>query len=474
MQKQLKWLVLVTILLAVIVSALLISNKGDKEPEGPKKLLLVDKELSDVSKIMIENETDNFIVEQINGGFAFSDIDANLLNFEYVQQLIADSAYVEYLQLVEENAKEVSVFGLDVPSSKVNIVYKDQQQLNLWIGAPGPKENTRYVLNKDNNNVYLFNEAATIRFTMSIKRYLDFVIVPPHEISDVMKTIKSVTYQGKMLGRPIVIERIDESDEVQLRDASSFGVTSHLMIEPTVQKLDLGVAIDQFKAIVGLLGHGIEQYNASAETLKQYGFDEPELLVDFEFSPDGVVDAIPYQLKVTKKDLQYFAMVNNNGVIHKIENEAFLQLSYEKLISRWFYTPLLLDVSQLSIEVNQKKYDFVIEKTTKNNIDVTLNKKEIDSDAFRKFYNLVVSASHDGTYQPFENKNKVEQLRIEFSYIDELKSNDVVQYYQGSTRRNNVCFADVCDFVIRDTYIDYIENAIIALEENKDFRVDWQ
>lgn len=474
MQKQLKWLVLVTVLLAVVVGSLLIFSNPEKGPEKPEAHLLMDKQINDVMKITIKNETDDFVVEQIGGGFAFANINAELLNFEYVQQLIADSAYVEYLELVKDNADDVSVFGLENPVSKVTIQYNDSKELTLWVGNPGPQKNTRYVLDKNNSKVYLFDEAATIRFTMSIKRYLDFVLVPPNEISDVMKTIASVTYEGKMLPRPIVIKKIDETDENQLRQASSFGVASHLMIEPTLQKLDLGEAIDQFMALVGLLGYGVEEYNATPETLKKYGFDDPLLIANFDFSPDGAREAVPYQLKIVQKDQEYFAMVNNNGVIHKIEDEAFLHLSYEKLISRWFYTPLLLDINQLNIVINQKNYDFVIEKPSKNTIEVTLNGKKVDSDAFRKFYNLVVSASHDGTYQPFNKNNQKELMTIEFGYIDDLKLNDVVKYYQGDTRRNKVCFGEVCDFVIRDTYVEFIENAVNALLENKDFRVDWQ
>lgn len=474
MQKQLKWLVLVTVLLAVVVGSLLIFSNPEKGPEKPEAHLLMDKQINDVMKITIKNETDDFVVEQIGGGFAFANINAELLNFEYVQQLIADSAYVEYLELVKDNADDVSVFGLENPVSKVTIQYNDSKELTLWVGNPGPQKNTRYVLDKNNNNVYLFDEAATIRFTMSIKRYLDFVLVPPNEISDVMKTITSVTYEGKILPQPIVIKKIDETDENQLRQASSFGVASHLMIEPTLQKLDLGEAIDQFMALVGLLGYGVEEYNATPETLKKYGFDDPLLIANFDFSPDGAREAVPYQLKIVQKDQEYFAMVNNNGVIHKIEDEAFLHLSYEKLISRWFYTPLLLDIDQLNIVINQKNFDFVIEKPSKNTIEVTLNGKKVDSDTFRKFYNLVVSASHDGTYQPFNKNNQKELMTIEFGYIDDLKLNDVVKYYQGDTRRNKVCFGEVCDFVIRDTYVEFIENAVNALLENKDFRVDWQ
>lgn len=474
MQKQLKWLVLVTVLLAVVVGSLLIFSNPEKGPEKPEAHLLMDKQINDVMKITIKNETDDFVVEQIGGGFAFANINAELLNFEYVQQLIADSAYVEYLELVKDNADDVSVFGLENPVSKVTIQYNDSKELTLWVGNPGPQKNTRYVLDKNNSKVYLFDEAATIRFTMSIKRYLDFVLVPPNEISDVMKTITSVTYEGKILPQPIVIKKIDETDENQLRQASSFGVASHLMIEPTLQKLDLGEAIDQFMALVGLLGYGVEEYNATPETLKKYGFDDPLLIANFDFSPDGAREAVPYQLKIVQKDQEYFAMVNNNGVIHKIEDEAFLHLSYEKLISRWFYTPLLLDINQLNIVINQKNYDFVIEKPSKNTIEVTLNGKKVDSDAFRKFYNLVVSASHDGTYQPFNKNNQKELMTIEFGYIDDLKLNDVVKYYQGDTRRNKVCFGEVCDFVIRDTYVEFIENAVNALLENKDFRVDWQ
>lgn len=474
MQRQMKWLISITIVLAVLVGVLLVFDDEDKKPVTLVESLLVNKELEDVLMIQVENESDGFVVRQENGGFIFSDIDAQLLNLEYVQQLIADSVYVEYLELVKENADDLNVFGLDSPVSTVMIQYKGDEKLELWIGDPGPKKNTRYVLDKNDGNVYLFNESATIRFTMSVDRYIDFIIVPPHEISDVMRTIKSVTYQGKMLKEPIVIEMIDVTNETQLRAASSFGVASHLMLKPTLQKLDLGEAINQFKAIVGLLNYGVADYNVTAETLKEYGFDDPELLVHFEFSPDGVREATPYQLKITKKDNQYFAMVNNNGVIHKIEDEAFLHLTYEKMISRWFYTPLLLDIEQLSIKTNQKTYDIVIEKPSKNEIDVSINGKVVDSEAFRKFYNLIVSASHDGIYQPFEKSEKNQIMQISFNYIDPLKEDDVITYYSGDARRNNVCYSNVCEFAIRDTYVEYVETAILSLLAETSFRSDWQ
>lgn len=474
MQKQIKGLFLITVLLAVVVGALLFIEPKKEPIDKPTETLLIKKEINDVLNITVENETDEFTVSQEDGGFSFSNVDVELLNIEYLQQLIADSAFVEYIELVKENTNELDVFGLEDPVSKVAIQYKNNETLNLWVGNPGPIENTRYVLDSDSNNVYLFEEAATIRFTMSIERYLDYVIVPPHEVADVMKTIQSVTYRGTMLNRPIVIQKIDEDDPTQLRVATSFGVASHLMVKPTLQKLDLKEANDQFSALVGLLSYGIEAYNTTLKTQNEYGFNNPDLLIDFEFSPNGEVEPIPYQLKVVKKEGEHFVMVNNNGVIHKIENEAFLSLSYETLISRWFYTPLLLDVDQLRIEINQKEYVFNIQKLSKNDISVTVNNQSINTDLFRKFYNLVVSASHDGTYQPFTLKDQAKLMEIEFSYIDNEKSNDVVQYYAGDTRRNNVCYANVCDFVIKDNYIEYIQNAITSLINGDDFRVDWQ
>jgi hypothetical protein len=119
------------------------------------------------------------------------------------------------------------------------------------------------------------------------------------------------------------------------------------------------------------------------------------------------------------------------------------------------------------------EHEFSIEKLGNNKIKVLKDGEVIDSDAFRKFYNLVVSASHDGVYQPFSSSTS-SILEIEFDYIEKDKPNDIVKYYQGGARRNNVCFNDTCEFAIKETYVDYIKNAISLLESDETFPTDWE
>ena len=470
--KQFRVLIIITVIVVLATAALFLLQDKKETPTNQEPNLISNRDFLDVARIRVVNKQDSMIVVQENGGFYMEEVPSEIINPEYLQQIVADSAYIEYEQRIED-VNNLSDFGLDDPESVVEITYSNNESLTLLLGNEGPISNTRYVYNENDENVYLFKKAATIRFIMSKNDFVNYVIVPPHEVQDVLSTISYVKYDGKLLERPIVIEKVDTTNENQVAQASSFGVASHLMVDPTLQKVDLREANLQFSALVGLLNHGIVAYNATDSQLEQVGLLDPDLVIDFDFSPDAQREAQRYNLKVSTIDNQSYVMVNNNRVIHKIEEEAFLNIAYENIISRWFFTPLLLDVENLIVRFDNQEHLFSIEKLGDNQINVLKNGVEVDSDAFRKFYNLVVSASHDGEYLPFTPATSY-LLEIEFDYIEKNKENDVVVYYDGGIRRNSVCFNDTCDFAIKDTYVDFVKNAVSLLESNSEFPINWE
>mgnify|MGYP001038243964 CR=1 FL=1 len=472
-KKQLKILVAISLLLTIVVVALLWFANPDEDHSSVEPSILISKDFFDVMDISINNEHSEIYVVQENGGFRMQDISSEIINVEYLQQLIADVAYIEYLEKIT-NTSDLSLFGLAEPMSLVNIRYKDNSVLQISVGDAGPLENSRYIRLNQEDEVYLVNHASTIRFLMPIENYIDFIIVEPHQVQDVMSTISYVEYSGKLLDRPIIIKRVNNDDENEVRLASSFGVASHLMIEPTIQKVDLREAIYQFEGLVGLLNHGVAAYNADEATIKAYNLDNPDIVVIYDFSPDDQSPPTRYLLEASIIDNQGYVMVNRNGVIHKIIDEAFLSIAYEKMISRWFYTPLLLDVEQVIVTYNNQQIEFEIERLGNNEIEVVSNNEIINASLFRKLYNLIVSASHDGTYSPFSKQDHQKLLEITFAYSDDEKQPNVISYYSHSARRHGVCFEETCEFLIRDTFVDFVIEAIESIKENNDFSVSWE
>lgn len=470
--KQLKVLLISTAIVIIATLGLLLLQRDNNNAVNEESKTIVNRDFFDVVEINVSNTKDKINVIQENGGFRMEDVSSEIINLEYLRQIVTDSAYVEYVQEINGAINRFE-FGLENPTSEVEIIYKDGEILKLLIGNEGPINNTRYVQDKDTEKVYLFQKATTIRFLMSKEEFVGFVIVPPHEVQNVLSTISYVHYSGKKLERPITIKIVDENSEEELLQASSFGVASHLMLEPVVQKVDLREADKQFSALVGLLNKGIIGYDVSDSVLEEYGFYDPDLVIEFDFSPDGEREVTSYLLEITVINSQSYAMVNRNRVIHSIEDEAFLKIAYENIISRWFFTPLLLDVDELIIRAGNTEHIFTITKSGDNKIQVLKDNVEIDADAFRKFYNLVVSASHDGVYNPF-SVSEPSLLEVEFKYNNENKENDRVKYYEGSARRNKVCFNETCEFAIKNTYVNYIVNALSLIENDEEFPVDWE
>lgn len=472
MKKHLKILGVLNVVLVLSIGLLYFykSSRPETIITGPSTIL-IDREFMDVSEIVVMNQHGHYRIVQEAGGFYLEDVNSDVIDTDHLKQVIAHSAFITYDKKIDD-VVDLSLYGFDQSEAEVHIKYVDGQSVELVIGKEGPLSNTYYVLDLKHQSVYLFKKANLVRYLYEKKDFVNKVIVPPHATQNVMDSIQYVKYSGKQIPRDIVIMQLDTDNESQMRIASSFGAVGHLMIEPTLQKVDIREAQDQFLGIVGLLSKEVMIYDASKEDLEAYGFDDPDYRIEYRFAIDGS-HADNYLLEVVYKDNEPYVMLNRNGVIHHIEDESFLHIQYEKIISRWFFTPLLLDVNQLKINSMNQQYDFKIEKLPENQIKVHLNNQEIDATAFRKFYNFVVSASHDGAYKPFVGANDA-LLEIEFNYYDGSKSPDTVSYYRGEARRHNVCFNGTCEFAIKESYVSLMNQALQALLNGSDFEVNWE
>lgn len=472
-KKHLRNLVIVNVVVLLGIGVLYFYqlSKPEHIVESPS-LVLVNRDFMDVETIVVQNQYGEYMVQQEEGGFFLEGVSSDIIDPEHLKQLIAHSAFISFDKKIED-AVDLSLYGFDQSEAQVRIQYQDGQVMQLLIGKEGPLTNTYYVLDQIEQSVYLFKKANVVRYLYDKKHFVNKIIVEPNHSVNVMDSIQYVRYSGKEIPRDITIIKLDPNNDKQMVVASSFGALSHLMLEPTLQKVDIRQAQDQFLGIVGLLSKEVMIYDASQADLAAYGFDDPDMKIEYQFSLDGMMPAQNYLLEVAYKDNQPYVMLNRNGVIHAIEDETFLHVSYEKLISRWFYTPLLLDVSHLKIQSANQTYQFEIEKIKENQIKVYLNNQEVDSDAFRKFYNLVVSASHDGSYKPFERPNQA-LLDIEFTYYEASKTPDKVSYYPGDARRHQVCFNETCDFAIKESFVSLVDLALRSIAQGQDFEVNWE
>ena len=169
----------------------------------------------------------------------------------------------------------------------------------------------------------------------------------------------------------------------------------------------------------------------------------------------------------------FYVNAKGSGVVYIIARPAFLDISYEKLLLRWFLSPLLMDVSGITVESSAGRYDFAIDNTDARNPVVTLDGAAVDVELFRDFFQLLGSAANDGTYlgvQPAPSGEAV--MTITYHYTDG-KADDVMELYTGDSRRVNVYVNGVCEFAMRDVFVERVNQALPALAAGESFDINW-
>ena len=164
---------------------------------------------------------------------------------------------------------------------------------------------------------------------------------------------------------------------------------------------------------------------------------------------------------------------NDRGVIYVVEEPAFLQLEYSKLLVRWFLSPLVIDVRGIKIETADEEYEFMITGETNADLQVTFNGEELDIGRFRTLFGLLRSAAHDGRLLEDVVVEGEPLLRLTYYYEDVWKQPDVMELFPGDARRVYVRINGVTELAMREMYLTRVQEALRILWTDDPIQIDW-
>ncbi|MDR2742473.1 MAG: DUF4340 domain-containing protein [Treponema sp.] len=464
--------ILLFLLLLVLGGFLYFFRPGKEEaPAGGGVLAVFD--IGDIEEIHIKNRHDEFSLWQEEGGFILADLPMEEVNAEYLFLLLDESSRLEYLSLVSEGDGEKAPYGFDDPEVAVRIRYTDGSVLSLIFGAEEPISRGRYFMSGGGNQVYLMDRSRVVRFLQPLKNFINYEIVPPRAYPSPLEAIKYLRLSGKAFPRPIVISEVKEDSEEDMRLASSFGAAGHLIRSSVLHEIDQKECIEVFSSLTGLLNIEVFDYNVSDGELTALGFDDPWVRAEYDYKRSKEEEPLHIILRVVQYRGGYLLTRDDQPVVHRIENKAFISTGYEKLVMRWFLTPFITDLQSIRIEMGQDVH--IIRLSGKDNPSLTaaLDGKALDIGLFRKFYRLLISASNDGVLLEQPVPEGPPLLGVTFVYRDRKKQDDTMIFTRGSLRRLNVTINGVTEFPMLERYFGVTAVALEALAEGKDFSGDW-
>jgi hypothetical protein len=470
---------LVLSLILSILAVVLLTQKRTVADKGPG--LLVDRAIAEIAEIHISNQYDSYSVYQEAGGFVMADLPMELVNAEYLFMLLDESARLEYLELITQienfdaaKNSPLALYGLEKPLARAVIRYSTGDSVTLNFGDEERVSGGRYFMaGTDGGAVYLMDRSRVVRFLQPLKRFINFEIVPFRNVPSPLSAIKNLTLSGAAFPEPVVITEVRADNEEDMRTAASFGAVTHLIRLPHLHEIDQKEAVKVFDSLSGLLNIEALDYNCDDQTLAAYGFTDPFVKAEYDFQKDSDSSPVRITLRAARYGGGYILARDDQRVVHRIENEAFLTTSYEKLVSRWFLKPIITDVRAVHINSREKDFRFELSGTDNRSLTATLNGAALDMTRFRKFYTLLVSASHDGLLleQPAPAGSPV--LNVTFYYRDPLKKSDTMDFSPGSLRRLYASINGLTEFACLERYAAVVDTALNALVSGGDFNTNW-
>lgn len=476
MAKPVKALIAAVVILILLGGAgwFLLKSPVPAEDSGERPLTLVSRSPEEVQQVEVANSYGAYTVTCGEDGWQVGDLPAGRINMEYVAMLLDECSEIRYLSVASEDVGRRAEFGLAEPEARVAVTYTDGSKETLLIGAKEPVSSGRYFMEEGGSEILLMKENRSIRFTMAVERYLDFIIIPPEATASILSELQDMRFSGASLAEPIELKAVLPEREDLQTIGISFGSVTHLLMGDGVYEANPTKLLEIGEDLLGLISEGIVDYNCSEEELAAYGFDEPLLQIDFDYKNGKDAEVAPYRLRVSRLGEDYIVTVNEEGIVYKILDLSFLHVTYEDLVLRWFVSPFISDVAALSVTMEGKEDRYLLSGETAKDIAVTHEGELVDEALFRSFYNLVTSAAFDGEMLSEEPELTGEPLAvIRYEYKKEGKPDDVIYLYEGELRRVYVEVNGICQFTMRENFLTVLKQAGEALLAGEPFGTDW-
>ena len=423
------------------------------QPTAPKTegVVFVAVEPIDIASVTVRNETGEYSYFYENDGYVLDDIPGTIVDLDGFINFMTGCASLSAIQAVEGGTPED--YGLVPPVAAVDIHFFKGNTLRLEIGAQEKISGNYYVTASGFPGVYLMESAMAAPFLLPKSHMIIMRATQLLMVSSPFSAIRDIIFEGGLLEEPVTILATAGGNEEVKNAALSFGSATHLVKSAGWYQLDQNYGIEILGALFDIPALEV-LYNLPEEKILALGFDSPWMTVSYDMINGQGVQAEHCLLRIIPaEDNTFYVTVNSTGVVYRIARQPFMDIQLEKLLLRWFCTPMLMDVSAVMVAGDGQTYRFDVDNADRKNPVITADGETLQTPLFRSLFRLLTSAAHDGAYLGrFDMPQGEPMLTITYEYGAEGKAPDVIELYPGDVRRANVFVNGQGEFAMKDQF----------------------
>ena len=334
--------------------------------------------------LVLEKKGDAWVLDSLNGAVppAWVNLDQSAIN-----SLTYSLATIYVERVVDEKPADLSIYGLDKPSSRAVATDSDGKTAVYLVGNMAPSQSSRYVMQEGDPQVYTVSSYAAEGMQLTLSKVRNKVLLP---------TFDTPALTQLRIDSPAVHIDISVKPQSTLpylaSSFSSFVITSPYKLPRGVDSQTIETVLTPFKNLT--VTDFIEDNPAS---LQPYGLDKPVKI--FLAAKDANAKDISLDLLVgSQVDGNYYAKLTDiPGVFTLSGLDPVLTIKPFALVDKF---PLLINIETVEqMKVSGGEQDLVADIQGKGDTAVyTLNGKKAQEKPFKAFYQAVIGLLEDAEY----------------------------------------------------------------------------
>lgn len=486
MKSKIKFIVIIGIVLVLLVgAAVALKLTAPKEEEAEdttvteeiKTSLLFDKNPDDITSLTIKNETSEYKVQREGDDDFYMWLVYEYLyvpmDYSFINTLIQNAATLTAQETVDENAPDLSIYGLDAPAAEYTVEFddKDKSVKSICIGDSVPGSSKMYMCYKGESTVYTVN-AADVSCFMQDKSYcVDKTVYTVKTAQSEDDTtdytrVNSIVISRKDIDYDIVIEydtRQEENSDGVFANSSNHRLTSPVTLDINPEK---GNAVTS--NIFGLTADSFAVRNPSDEQKAEYGFDDPYAVFEFDIAGDKFTLTVGNGYDDENFGKSRYVMASDIDVIYCFAESKLpwltvmpLDITTTMITGNYIYGVSSVDVS------GRENIHFDI-SGDQDTFAVKMDGAEVDGDKFKKLYQFILRTPAEQLC--FDEPEGEPALTVA---IKSETGDDTLEFFPAADRRTVIRFNGVTSFSCKTAYLERLADNFTRFKNGEDIIENW-
>ncbi len=454
-------------------------NDGDSTvdtTEAAEMISLNESLAEDVTKVEISG-ADDFTVYRVSEAtedakavYSIKGLEDIPLNENLLSTVVNNASSLSANQLVEENASDLSKYGLADPAADVTMQYADGAQFSFAVGAVSPMDSTMTYCAVD-GDVYLVKSSLMANYQKESLFFVSTTILEEPAEAD-YPIVDSVRIQREDLDYDIYLEYDYENEN----KSSGGTAASHIMREPIFAYLNVEKSVDVTNGMFGLSAFEVVSVHPTTTELKDAGIMVPFCTVTMKCD-NGKTYTLNLGTTYTSESGTecYYAYLDGTDVLYGVSETAAVWATMEAgdITSANIFGTMVWNIATLDVTVNGKTLAFEGEGDDDDNYVVTKNGEPCETERFRLFYRFLLGIYGEELCLGEELPDREPDASVHV--VTQDGSEDyTVAFYKLDNLNMMVTVNDQPSYKIRTSCLDAIEHNIDIFDTNEEFTTTWR